>query len=71
MYRGNEHYVELIGTLEKRTLHAVLIKTPLGAGWIARSFLSYRTNTAVDMMREGDKSQFRVMEWAAQTRGLM
>jgi len=71
MLRGNERFVEVEGTLEKRTSRGILLETELGRGWIGRSCLGYATDVAVDTMRIGEKGRFRVMKWVAEKNGLI
>ncbi len=69
--RGDERYVVVHGVLKRRTAKAVLIETDLGEGWIARSCIHFATDKAVDDMDLGDAAEFRVMEWAANDKGLI
>lgn len=69
--RGDESYVEIEGELVKRTAKAILIKTDLSDGWVARSCCHFTTDKAADKMVLGDSGIFKIMRWVAEERGFL
>lgn len=68
---SGEDYVEIEGTLKKRTAKAILIETEMGEGWVARSCCHFATDKAADEMDLGDAGQFKIMRWVAEERGFV
>lgn len=69
--RGDEQYVEIEGTLKRRTAKAILISTEDGEGWVARSCVHFSTDRAVDDMKDGEEGIFKIMEWVAEKNGFI
>lgn len=68
---SDENYLLVQGTMMAATAKAVLIKTELGEGWVARSCIHAATDSAIDRMKRGDEGEFKIMEWAARDKGLI
>lgn len=69
--RGDENYVKIQGTLVRRTVKGVLIRTDAAEGWVARQCVHFTTDQAIDKADDGAEMEFRIMEWAANKEGLI
>lgn len=67
--RGDEKYVDIDGTLVRKTRAAILIRTDLVEGWVPRSCVHFSTDKAVDDMADEEDGQFKIMRWLAEERG--
>jgi len=69
--RGDEKYVEIEGTLVRKTRAAIRIKTDLAEGWVPRSCVHFATDKMVDDMGDDEDAQFKIMRWVAEERGFV
>lgn len=67
---GDEKYVTVEATLKRRTARAILLRTELAEGWVARSCIHFTTDRAIDAMDDGDAGEFKIMQWVAEKTGL-